>query len=165
VVGDYTYALGVDPGTTTGLACVQFALKDNGRPVFTWCDQLPWDEAGDRFENALPRLIRLRDHGVPVAVAVERFTINAQTGQRGQKGADDAMGMIGVVRRYCAKNDLEMGKMQTASAAKALVGDDLLKRLDLHARGMKHANDAMRHAVHLAVSKGWMHRSWLAAGL
>lgn len=161
-VDRYRYALGVDPGTTTGLSVVCFHLQQDGRPTVSWSTQAPWNDACKEVEYAM---YNLRERKVQFAVTVEKFTINAQTAQRGQRGAEDALGMAGVVRRECLRNKSDFTNSVSASAAKTLVSDDLLRRLSLFSPGLKHANDATRHAVHVGITRGWLHRRWLVVGL
>lgn len=149
------YVLGVDPGTTTGLAVVRF--DPGGRPDLEWADQLPWEAACSRLEFEIGRLGRAQSTGrLKAKVAPEKFQINTQTGQRGQGPAEDALGMIGVVRWIASKAKVEVAKMEQASAAKNVVSDKLLRELDLHCVGMKHATDAVRHAVLQGHKSGWM---------
>lgn len=161
----FAYALGVDPGTTTGLAIVRFIMQDDGRPELVWSDQLAWQEACAQVEHRVELLGRMREGGISAVATVELYTINAQTAQRGQGGANDAIGMTGVVRRECFKNNLEFRNNQQASAAKTLIPDITLKALDLFHRGAGHANDAMRHALYLGTKNKWMANRWLAVAL
>lgn len=148
----HTAVLGVDPGTTTGLALALFRF--DGLPVGVWSDQLPWDEASDAVAARLEDMRRRVDAGsLDRAVAVgERFTINAQTAQRGQAGAEDALGMLGVLRREARLTGVELAKLQQASTAKSLCKDQILRNLRLYAPGLVHVNDAYRHAVVWAMS-------------
>lgn len=160
---DYAYVLGVDPGTTTGLAVVRYNLANHGKPEAVWSDQLPWDEAAGKLEVSLENLRRILDAGgaKSVACACEKFTINAQTAQRGQSGAEDALGMIGVARRNCYLTGVEFIKPEQASAAKKLVNDAMLKRLKLYSPMMVHSNDAARHAVLYAIKRRLFNLRWL----
>jgi hypothetical protein len=154
--------LACDPGTTTGLSMVSFDPLD-GKPTWIWGDQLDWHEAAGQVERRLEKMRTRLDSGqLAAAVAVcEQFTVNAQTATRGQKGAQDAMGMIGVVRRNCELTKIKFAPLQQASAAKKLVLDDTLKRLQLHAPVMVHINDATRHALLYAVKAKLMPPAWL----
>lgn len=144
-----TYVLGVDPGTTTGLALAAFGVD---APAAVWSDQLPWDEASDELARRLEELRYIRDSEQGDAIAVgERFIINAKTAQKGQQGAEDAMGMLGVLRRECRLTGVELAPLQQASAAKNMVRDDALRSMHFYAPGVPHANDAYRHVVFLAV--------------
>lgn len=161
----YVYVLGVDPGTTTGLAVARFDGDCLGKPEAVWSDQLPWQDACESAERVLESFRKKLDTGeaVRAVAACEKYTINAQTAQRGQAGADDALGMIGVIRRNCHLTGVEFIKPEQASAAKNLVKDDILKRLGLYAPVMVHSNDAYRHAVLFAIKQKLMNLRWLVS--
>lgn len=163
----YVYVLGVDPGTTTGLAIVRYDPGNLGKPMSVWADQLPWQDAASRVEWALGRMRGHLDDGsaARAVAACEKYTINAQTAQRGQAGADDALGMIGVVRRNCELTKVEFLKPEQASAAKNLVKDEVLKLLGMYGPGMVHANDAYRHAVLFAIKHKIMNLRWMVEGV
>jgi hypothetical protein len=150
--GGRTAVLGVDPGTTTGIALAVFSPIDF--PMAIWSDQLAWDDASDAVARQLERMRRQLDRGtIWRAVAVgERFTVNAQTARRGQSGAEDAMQMLGVLRREARLTGVEQAKLQQASTAKSLVKDPILRNLKLYAPGLVHVNDAYRHVVAWALS-------------
>ncbi len=159
------YVLGVDPGTTTGLAVVKF-YHIPGRPELGWQDELPWDEAADKVRSTLAWLGKGVDSRTILAVAAcEEFTINSQTAQRGQSGAADSLGMNGVVRHYAHLNHIAYAKPESASSAKKTVSDPVLKALDLYAVGMKHASDAARHCVLHSIKAGWLDRQLLLAAI
>lgn len=140
-----TRVLGVDPGTTTGLA-----VLDVGGPVpqALYRRQFEWNDAGDSVSRWTAQMRMALGEGrlVRAVVTCERFTVSPATARRGQSYIEDAMGMIGVVRRACAINGIEMVYGQV-SAAKKLVSDDMLKKFGLHERGQKHSNDAFRHCM------------------
>jgi hypothetical protein len=162
----YAYVLGIDPGTTTGLALARFDAEERGRPHAVWGAQEAWDEAAASVETRLEGLRRLLDAGEAssVTAACERFTINAQTAQRGQGPAEDALGMVGVVRRNCLLTGVTFGPLEQASAAKRLIRDDVLRSNGLYAPGLTHVNDAYRHALLYAIKSKLMHASWLVLG-
>lgn len=146
--GDYRYAhvLGVDPGETTGLAAVRFDTVGVGAAL-VWADQLPWraaaDEIGRRSQRWADRL------------AVERYVVNAKTSTKGQAPVESAIGMVGVCRLAGGLHGVEV-VLETASSAKKLVTDQVLKNLRLWSPGLGHANDAARQAVLMAVKRGWL---------
>lgn len=156
------YILGVDPGTTTGLALLALGAN-RGRPMAVSGGQLDWDQAASWVEKTLSKMRAALDAGevLQVVAVCEMFAINANTAKRGQKGADDAMGMIGVVRRNCALTGVEYAGQQQASSAKSLVKDDVLKHMNLYAPALGHVNDAYRHAVTLALRRKLMDPRWL----
>lgn len=161
--GPRTYILGVDPGTTTGLAV---ALFSRGEPTAMWSDQLPWDEASDALARTLENMRRFMDAapGVTALAVGEQFQINAQTAQRGQRGAEDALGMLGVLRREARLTGVELAPLQQASAAKNLCRDRALRALKLYAPGLVHVNDAYRHAVTCALKRRLLATKLLLGG-
>jgi hypothetical protein len=157
------YVMGVDPGTTTGLALLALDVEDTGRPMAVSGAQLSWQEAAEWVEKTLSKMRLALDGGRAIrCVAVcELYAINANTAMRGQAGANDAMGMAGVLRRNCELTGVEMAPLQQASAAKSLVKDDGLRSMGLYAPGLGHVNDAYRHAVLLALKLKLMNPRWL----
>jgi hypothetical protein len=156
-----TYALGVDPGTTTGMAVVRFLEDALPEPI--WRDQLPWDDATDMVVKWLRRMHALSDRTVAIG---EKFTINANTAKRGQEGARDAMGMLGVLRRECRLSGVPMAPLQQRGDAEALVGDNALRNLKLYGPGEVHANDACRHVIFWALKNNVVSgRQILKAGI
>jgi hypothetical protein len=144
--------LGVDPGTTTGLALATFRV--GFPPTAVWSAQLEWDEASDELARRLEEMRSRRDAGklAEAVVVGERFTINAHTAQRGQAGAEDAIGMLGVMRREARLTGVTLAKLQQASTAKSLCKDVVLRNLKFYAPGLTHVNDAYRHVVAWALS-------------
>lgn len=155
--------LAIDPGTTSGLALLSLDLADEGRPSSVWCDQLPWLEAAAAVESRVAQMKWALETGTAerASVVAEKFTVNPQTASKGQQGIEDAIGLRGVARQRCAATELEYDGSQSASSAKSLVKDDVLRGLGLYARGMKHVCDAYRHAVLYAVRSGLMASRYL----
>lgn len=52
------YALGVDPGSTTGLTLVRFDLE-GGMPGVAWSEQLSWEEAAMQVARVLRRISKM----------------------------------------------------------------------------------------------------------
>lgn len=161
------YVLGVDPGTTTGLSVVRFDVEDQGKPSLAWFGQFPWDMACDRLADRLRlmNVLKGREPASSFTAVGEKFTINSKSAQRGQMYIEDSMGMLGVLRREARLAGVPTAPLQQASAVKRLVSDLVLKMMHLHRPGLKHANDATRHAVACAHSLGLMHPVLLARGL
>lgn len=151
--------LGVDPGTTTGLALLH--LNDKA-PALQLGRQYGWKDGADTVFRLSKVMAIRRTAGATAecAVAAERFMVSAATARRGQAYVEDAMFMLGVVRAAGMFNDVEVVLGQV-SAAKKLISDDVLKQLDLYQRGLRHANDAARHAAMLALKKGWLNADLL----
>jgi hypothetical protein len=149
---DRTYVLGVDPGTTTGLALDLFM---GGVPTPFWSDELAWHQAAAEVRRWLKELRALRGQDGCDAVAVgEKFVINAKTHQRGQEYVADATGMLGVLRDAAFLEMVPLERGQQASDVMRLVNDAALRSFGLYAPGRVHVNDAHRHAVALAVKRG-----------
>lgn len=156
-----TYVLAVDPGTTTGLALVY--IDEYHEPTVVWSAQLSWNEASDALAFRLRQTQAICAGQEKRVIAVgEKFVVNAKTAQRG--GAEDAIGMLGVLRRECRLAGVELAPLQTAQSAKNLVSDEALKAMSLYHKGEKHVNDALRHAVFLAVKRKLMDPRWLIGG-
>jgi hypothetical protein len=150
-----TYVLGVDPGTTTGMAIAMFYNDTRAKPASIWSDELPWDQASDEVANRL-RLMKVaqRQHPTLALAAVgEKFVVNAKTAERGQQGTEDALGMLGVLRREARLAGVMLAPQQTKSDVTDLVKNPVLKRLNLYVPGMVHVNDAFRHVVLCAVKR------------
>lgn len=150
-----TYVLGVDPGTVTGMALAMFYNDTLARPAAVWSDQLQWDEASDALALRLRELAALtanQDGSAALAVG-ERFVVNAKTAQRGQGPAEDAMGMLGVLRREARLAGVQVAPLQKASDVMTLVQDQALKNLGLHSPSLVHCNDAYRHVVGCALKR------------
>lgn len=147
-----TAVLAVDPGTTTGLALATFSPVEF--PQAIWSAQLDWHDASDEVAHRLEQMRRNLDAGtVRRVVAVgERFVINAHTAQRGQQGAEDALGMLGVLKREARLTGVSLADLQSASTAKSLCKDRVLRNLRFYAPGLTHVNDAYRHAVTWALT-------------
>lgn len=150
------YVLGVDPGTTTGLALDVVQLADDRRSIGKfWSDQLGWHEAAAEVRRWLLEMSILRGQpGCRVLAVGEKFVINAKTHQRGQEYIRDATGMLGVLREHCGIHRVRLEQGQQASDVKSLVTDTVLRGLGLYERGSKHVNDAHRHAVAAAHKAG-----------
>lgn len=145
-----TYILGVDPGTTTGLSLV--SCESDALWIASH-SELSWHEATDELSRLLRDMRSLKTHENTKVIAVgEQFTINANTHKRGQQTAEDAMFMLGVLKRECRLNDVPLAPLQQTSR-KNQAPDPVLKALGLYTPGMKHANDACRHIVALALTK------------
>jgi hypothetical protein len=132
---------------------VKFDLEDGGKPYLDSSTQEPWDAAAFAVEQMV---LWLAAEAKQSAVACEKYQINAKTAQRGQAGAEHALGMNGVVRYHCLWRDVVYADEQQASAAKSSVSDPILRQLGLYERGYKHVNDATRHAVLYALKKHWI---------
>lgn len=130
-----TCFVGVDPGSTTGLC-----RWDSNTPPseIAWL-QPPRLSVGP----ALRSFIRPGD-----LVACERFVIGRRTLRATRAGTEDATAVIGIVQDTCGELGAKLS-LQTASDAKNLGRDPLLRHIGWHWRGYRHATDAARHMLTL----------------
>jgi hypothetical protein len=136
-----TFAVGIDPGTSTGLAIVRgdgFRLHvEQGPPQLL-----------DDFPVRFPFLYY---PGTDVLVGCERFVVTRDTARHSAQPA--ALGVIGVVERICRLADWPL-YLQTPYQVKRLVSQATLRDVGLYVRGRdveradaNDANDALRHAL------------------
>lgn len=128
--------LGVDPGTTTGLAVINATGVREATMIYT--AQVPADE----MPHVMQWLIEGRYADL---IALEKFTISRRTIEVSRQS--DPLDVIGGVKWLAALATPPIPvKMQQASDAKTAYTDEELKSLDLKCTGA-HARDAMRHAL------------------
>lgn len=128
--------IGVDPGLTTGLAL--FIVDDRVR-FSSGLEVARWD-----LRDSLVALTCNHLADTDVVIGCERYTITASTLKKSrQSDAQEAIGTVQDVARRCGAEVL----LQSASDAKNLVSNDLLRRLGWLSRGYPHMNDARRHAL------------------
>ena len=127
--------VGVDPGTTTGLAVLR--LTGDG-----------WIAAHEQISSIHDVAYWLRKHceGRFVELIYESFYIGERTLRAGTKGVRDALNLIGWI-------EVEMYDWvglrvysQSPSEGKT-IKDKSLKAMGLHNPNMRHGTDAMRHIV------------------
>lgn len=127
------YVIGVDPGTTTGVAI--------------------WDRTDQSFHSVqvdMAGLYRLIDqHGSETAIAqVEKFTITAATLRKVR--VYDPLDAIGYIR-YAAFRDGFTVEYTKPADVMAPFPDVALKAAGWFNRGNQHANDAARHLAYRLV--------------
>ena len=149
--------LAVDPGKATGLAL--FEHEAGKEPVLMWAMEVQQHEYAGPIRAAL----QLADlSGLPLEVACERFTINAQTVKNSQ--APYSLEQIGILRQCLmdagrAPDDIYF---QAPADAKAMFPNEKLKKLEYWYRGGEgHALDAIRHGLLRMVKSGWVPRRLL----
>ena len=133
--------VGVDPGTTTGLA----VLRTTGDGYISAHDQIKGvDNASD--------WLRKHCKGQFVVLIYESFYIAQRTLKAGTKGVHDALDLIGWIK-------LELGDWigvrvyaQSPSEGKT-IKNDALKGMNLYNPEMRHGSDAMRHIVRHHLNK------------
>jgi hypothetical protein len=134
----------IDPGLLTGVCMVNFGFVPGARTYLVEAAELEFDDMLAWFDRVVPRAD---------VIVSERFIIGPQT--VGKSQAPWSLRVEGVQFAVCAKHGKEP-VLQSPAEAKALVSNDLIRRLDLwYKGGAGHALDAVRHAVTWA-----MHNSW-----
>jgi hypothetical protein len=138
------FVLSVDPGKASGIA---FFLKEDGKdPELLWSGEYQQDEYATPIRKALGEAMM---HNLPIEIACERFTINAQTVKNAQ--SPYSLEQIGILKQCMM--DLYL---QAPADAKALFPNPALKSLGYwHKGGEGHALDAIRHGLLRFVKTGW----------
>jgi hypothetical protein len=143
--------LAVDPGKASGIAL--FSFIDGGDPELLWSGEYQQDEYAEPIRKAFKDAER---HALPLEVACERFTINAQTVKNSQ--SPYSLEQIGILKQCM----LDAGRqaddiyMQAPADAKAMFPNPALKKLGYwHRGGEGHALDAIRHGLLRLVKSGW----------
>lgn len=145
------FVLAVDPGKASGIA---FFLKEDGKdPELLWSGEYQQDEYAKPIRQALASAVM---QSLPIEIACERFTINAQTVKNSQ--SPYSLEQIGILKQCMM--DLGMKAedlyLQAPADAKALFPNPALKTLGYwHKGGEGHALDAIRHGLLRFVKTGW----------
>lgn len=129
--------IGVDPGKTTGLAILDLAGG-------AWFTEMA-DAAG--VPHNLRVMIRAGD-----LVAAEKFVVSRRAGRSSSaKAGEQARDILGALREICRENGAQF-VTYPAVVVKRWAADKRLKAAGLHAptKGIGHARDAARHALHAA---------------
>jgi hypothetical protein len=128
----------IDPGETTGIAILDMpARKWNWDQVTT----ITKEEYAE-FYHYLTRL----NNDVETRVICERFNFRME--ERGRtKIIYTPAEVIGVVKLWCAQNDVPLEE-QMAAEGKGFWSDPKLNKLNLNPSGLRHARDATRHLLH-----------------
>lgn len=138
--------VGVDPGKTTGI--MSFTVLEDGTVSCIEPLQLDFIGAGLYLSQ------RLKEGDI-VACESYRFM---------PKKAQDysAPEVIGLVRYFCSRLGSDL-IMQTPSAVKSLVSNEVLRRSGLYVQG-DHARDASRHAVYAGLTQLGLFKDALREG-
>lgn len=143
--------LAVDPGKASGIAL--FSFIDGNDPELLWSGEYQQDEYAKPIREAFKDAER---YVLPLEVACERFTINAQTVKNSQ--SPYSLEQIGILKQCM----LDAGRqaddiyMQAPADAKAMFPNEALKKLGYwHRGGEGHALDAIRHGLLRLVKSGW----------
>lgn len=138
----------VDPGKLSGIAVVQIPkdLQSAGTKVFS--AEEPWSEA-------VTTVLAAVDEYPDAVLVVESFIITQATLRKSFEPW--SLYSIGALEHAMIMRGREKAMtLQSPATAKSSVSNDLLRALGLwHRGGAGHANDALRHAVSFALSRGW----------
>lgn len=127
--------IGVDPGTTTGLAVLR--IVGDG-----------WVAAHEQIAGPHDAAYWIRKHcdGQFIELVYETFYIGVRTLKAANKGVFDALNLVGWINVECAEWVGTRLYPQSPSEGKT-VKNPPLKAMGLYNPQMRHANDAMRHIV------------------
>tara|TARA_R100000458_G_C8208871_1_gene197016 strand:+ start:434 stop:904 length:471 start_codon:yes stop_codon:yes gene_type:complete len=127
--------LGVDPGTTTGLAVLR--ITGNG-----------WVAAHDQITGPHDAAYWIRSHceGQFIELVYETFYIGGRTLKAANKGVFDTLSLVGWITIECAEWIGTRLYPQSPSEGKTIKTEPL-KNMGLYNPSMRHASDAMRHVV------------------
>lgn len=127
--------LGVDPGTTTGLAI----LRTSGDG---------WVAAHDQITGPQDAAYWIRQHceGQFIELVYETFYIADRTLKAANKGVFDALNLVGWITLECSEWIGTRLYPQSPSEGKT-IKTQALKNMGLYNPSMRHASDAMRHVV------------------
>lgn len=152
----------VDPGLLTGVAALE-RIDDNVKLLGS--AERNEDQFANWFRTMLDEGVNEEQHhGQVLSIVCEQFFITAQTAKNSQ--APWSLENIGIMKQ-CLRDigyPLERVFWQKPSAAKLVVPNDKLHRLELwHRGGAGHANDAIRHGVLCLIKRGWVDTRMLRA--
>lgn len=128
--------LGVDPGKATGIFVFQWWAS--GRSA-VHRDEWDWQMFCQRMPHMLEHPKR------PHLVAVERFTITQRTAK--VSAQSDPLDVIGALKFLCYVNGVEL-VVRSKSNTTHHGSDAQLSAAGWRHPGLRHANDAARHALH-----------------
>ena len=137
--------LAVDPGTMTG-----YATLDTTEEVPT-SNQLPYDLFQERIFEAY-------NGRIDVQLVIERFVINAGSMKKSREGMHHAIQTIGLLEFLARHNGWPTPLYQLPADVMRLVDNKSLRHLGWYARGMEHANDALRHLAVWSLKQGRISR-------
>lgn len=137
--------VGIDPGNTTGVF-----LYD---AVFSKCIS---NEHADPAQmilwlNSFARALSEMYPGVQMHVACERYIVSERTVKATREPL--AQQVIDEVRVACKQWPHVTFSLQSASDAKNMGTNEVLRQIGWYSRGQRHANDAARHCLLLIARK------------
>jgi hypothetical protein len=126
-----------------------FEYDGLNEPVLVWSLELQQEEYAGPIRQTLEQY-------PDVEVVCERFTISAQTAKNSQ--APFSLEQIGILKQCLldVNRPADDVYFQAPGDAKAMFGNDKLKKLEYwHRGGEGHALDAIRHGLLRLVKTGW----------
>ena len=140
------YILALDPGKTSGWAAYN-------------CETREFKSGQTDYDETCRMLVNMSAFEQPllhteVDIVSESFIITVNTAKNTQ--ATWSLELIGVARMVSRRYGGQELVLQSPSAAKRLMSDELLKALEWYVPGKGHANDAARHLGLFLMSRGWM---------
>lgn len=136
--------LALDPGETTGFATFYGADIIGGYHV-DWreIDQLKtWP-----MKDAITNLEALIGWGKFDCVVMESYRIYSWMSDDHKWSPVNTIQLIGAIQTLCIQRNIPY-IFQSAQIAKQFVTDELLKKLGLYQKGIRHGRDATRHGVY-----------------
>lgn len=144
--------IGVDPGETTGICALDIAgttAPEHDGAFIRWHGQLQSTPGA-----VLPVVQGLADgYRGPVVLAVERFVVSTRAGRSASAmaGATTRVLIGELVGLHRSGSCVVRVVQRSASDVKPWAVDKRLSAAGLLVKGMRHANDAARHALFAAV--------------
>jgi hypothetical protein len=145
-VGD-VIIIGVDPGSTTGLAVLELV---DGRYQCLHVEQIPAGDFPDRFDAVVTEMRARGTLPNEFHVATEAFVVRGRaTRSRTPKGGEHARRVNGWLHASLPPHQLSV---RSASQVKKWATDRRLAAAGIleQTKGMGHARDAQRHALFAA---------------
>lgn len=142
-------AIGVDPGPVPGLVLLEFDERRLARIEVIQCSR-----------GVAPLLFRalLTDSPVRTVVQVERYVVSRRSGRSSSAGAGEATrDLVGALANEFGVHSINAELHERAAGhVKPWATNDRLERAGLldACKGMRHARDAARHALYVAVHDG-----------
>lgn len=130
--------IALDPGETTGYAIFEgISLKH--------CSMIKTPTVYEGVKELQPILIK--DITLECAIVCEDYRVYGWKAQSHINEELHTPKLIGAIETMCMLRSKDVHK-QTAHVAKTFADDAKLRFWGLHQKGMRHANDAIRHALY-----------------
>ena len=142
--------LALDPGYTTGIACIQGdTLRMYGQMNTRKLDLLTYKD----IERILDEYLSLWDVNTDIhtmckfQLVAEDYRIYSWKSEEHEWSDVYVARLIGFIQAVCVQRGVTM-HLRLAQHAKGFMTDDKLKRMGWYQRGLPHARDAIRHALY-----------------